>query len=187
MPGQIFTHRNIAKYVSFVFFPVARSQRRSLVQLNDPNGISALTYAVAELGVEHVIVGGHTNCGGAAVCLDHAPDKHHAFNVPKESYAHTDPRETASWPPPPPLNTWLQPLRDLALRSHAPTVRDLVILNVKEQVQNVASSEVVKSHWAGTGRGSLIGVHGWLYELETGMLQDLNCSIWGPNGPGPRG
>lgn len=168
MPGQIFTHRNIANQV----------------QLDDPNGISAITYAVAELGVEHIVVGGHTRCGGVAVCVDHAPDKAAAFNPVKASYGPTEPHETSSWPPPPPLDVWLTPLHDLAKSlPHPPTVLELVQINIKQQVLNLVQTDVVKNHWAGTGRGSLIGVHGWMYELETGLLQDLNCSIYGSKGP----
>lgn len=152
----------------------------SQVQLNDPNGISALTYAVAELGVEHIIVAGHTRCGGVAVCVDHAPDKALAFNAVKESYDPREPKETASWPPPPPLDVWLTPLRDLAESlPQPPTVLELVQINIKQQVQNLVQTDVVRNHWAGTGRGRLVSVHGWMYELETGRVQDLNCSIYG--------
>lgn len=137
--------------------------------------------------MEHIVIGGHTRCGGVAVCLDHAPDKAAAFNPVKASYGATEPHETATWPPPYPLDVWLTPLRHLAeTQPHPPTVLELVKLNVKQQVENIVKTEVVRNHWAGTGKGSLIGVHGWMYELETGVLHDLHYSIYGPNGPGPR-
>jgi carbonic anhydrase len=48
-----FTERNIAnRFVS-----------------NDTNAVSVLSYAVSELGVEHVIVMGHYGCGGVGASI----------------------------------------------------------------------------------------------------------------------
>ena len=145
--------------------------------------MSVITYAVAELGVEHIIVAGHTNCGGAAVCLaDEAHDKVHAFNPQKAAheYAPKDARETVTWPPPAPLDTWLADLRALAESLPEPrSVLELVKANVREQVLNVVNSDVVQSHWyTPHGKGHLKGVHGWLYQLENGLVQDLECSVY---------
>lgn len=52
-PGTLFTERNIAnRFVS-----------------NDINAVSVLSYAVSELGVEHVIVMGHYGCGGVGASI----------------------------------------------------------------------------------------------------------------------
>ncbi|KAH9987194.1 carbonic anhydrase [Russula vinacea] len=52
-PGDIFVHRNIANQV----------------HPDDDSVLSVITYAVAVVGVEHILVVGHTNCGGAAACF----------------------------------------------------------------------------------------------------------------------
>ncbi|KIP01124.1 hypothetical protein PHLGIDRAFT_38394, partial [Phlebiopsis gigantea 11061_1 CR5-6] len=49
-PGEVFVTRNIANQV----------------HLHDDSVLAVLAYAVAELGVEHVVVVGHSNCGGVA-------------------------------------------------------------------------------------------------------------------------
>ncbi|MFT7286087.1 MAG: carbonic anhydrase [Halieaceae bacterium] len=46
-------------------------------------------------------------------------------------------------------------------------------LNICRQVENVARSSVVEAAWS---RGQPRGVHGWIYSLEDGLLQDLECS-----------
>jgi carbonic anhydrase len=65
--GELFIHRNIASLVP----PYAPG--------GDPHGTSAaVEYAVTMLNVAHVIVLGHSNCGGVQGCIDmcqgNAPD-----------------------------------------------------------------------------------------------------------------
>jgi len=65
-PGEFFIHRNIANLV-----PPYEPD-------GDPHGTSAaVEYAVTELKVAHLLVVGHSNCGGvsgcAAMCEGHAP------------------------------------------------------------------------------------------------------------------
>ena len=86
-----------------------------------------------------------------------------------------EPSQKATWPPPPPLDKWLTPLRDLAQSYPHPTVQEIVEVNVREQVKKVASLPVVQDAWVQCG-GKLKGVHGWWYELETGLVHDLNVS-----------
>jgi len=143
-PGDIFVHRNIANQVH----PI------------DDNLQSVITYAVGDLGVEHVLVVGHTNCGGAAACL----------NTVQEGAP----------PPAPPLGRWLAPLialvRTLDL-THVPKSERLtkvIEASVRAQVENVVHSPPVQTAWAG-GRKNL-WVHGLVYELETGTLRDLNVT-----------
>lgn len=117
-----------------------------------------LTYAVVHVNVQHVIIVGHTNCGGAAAC--------HAA-----AQATPAPAEDAP-PPADPLGRWLAPLTELA-REHE-DLTALVEANVRAQVEHIAESDVMKGVWA---QGKEVQVHGWVYELETGLLRDLGVSV----------
>jgi carbonic anhydrase len=47
-------------------------------------------------------------------------------------------------------------------------------LNVAEQVVNVCQTTVVRDAWA---RGQSLAVHGWVYDLSDGLLQDLGITV----------
>jgi len=47
-------------------------------------------------------------------------------------------------------------------------------LNVIEQVVNVSQTTVVRDAWA---RGQALAVHGWVYGLRDGLLQDLGMCV----------
>ncbi|KAH9162678.1 carbonic anhydrase [Lactarius sanguifluus] len=131
-PGDIFVHRNIAKFTP-----------------TDDSALSVITYAVAHLHVEHVLVVGHTQCGGADAAL-------------MAGAADTEPV----------ISRWLTPLMELArkLDSEAQSCSDpltrLIEESVRVQVENVASSEPVRKVWE--AQKDL-----W---LETGLLRDLNVT-----------
>ena len=58
-PGQVFVHRNIANLVP-AYLPDG-----------EPHGTSAaVEYAVTALNISHIIVLGHSNCGGVKGCHD---------------------------------------------------------------------------------------------------------------------
>lgn len=42
------------------------------------------------------------------------------------------------------------------------------------QVKNVARTSIVREAWK---KGRDVHVHGWVYEIESGRLRDLECSI----------
>ncbi|CAG8731982.1 15899_t:CDS:1, partial [Racocetra fulgida] len=44
-------------------------------------------------------------------------------------------------------------------------------LNVKKQVRNIAATNIVKKAW---DNGVNIVIHGLIYDLETGLIKDLN-------------
>lgn len=125
----------------------------NIVFNTDANAQSTIEYAVQHLEVEHVIVCGHYGCGGIKAALQ-----------PKDMGI---------------LNGWLREIRDV-YRLHKdeinvledPQKREdlLVELNVWEQCFNVIKTAVVQKHYL--KRGAPI-VHGWVYDLSTGLLKDL--------------
>lgn len=153
----------------------------SQVHLQDDNIQSVLVYAIAELGVEHIIVCGHTHCGGVGVCVDedsHAKMRCFPLREDRE-YHETEPVHTTKWPPPAPIDRWLHKLREVAVNERL-TVEELAIQNIRMQVENVIRSPVVRQAWAHQARSHLLGVHGWLYDLETGLVKDLALTHYGP-------
>jgi len=144
-PGEIFVHRNIANQI----------------HPDDESALAVITYSVGHLNsIEHILVVGHTQCGGAKAAF-----------------------QAATGPPPdvePVLQRWLAPLIALAvsldLKSMAPdkAVTKLVEESVRVQVENVANSEPVRKAWEGGQKN--LWVHGLVYELETGLLRDLNVT-----------
>ncbi|KAF8519344.1 carbonic anhydrase [Hysterangium stoloniferum] len=151
-PGDIFVHRNIANQF----------------HCHDDSALSVLAYAVDVLKVEHVIVVGHTACGGAAYCLSNA-------RAPQQNgHGHHNHKTV-------PLERWLNPLTELvrSLPVSAPTVPDAAALpviieeNVKMQVANVTRTQTISDAWAS---GKSVHVHGWIYLVEEGRLKDLNIT-----------
>ncbi|KAI5999973.1 carbonic anhydrase [Pisolithus albus] len=163
-PGDIFVHRNIANQF----------------HLDDDSALSVLTYAIHVVGVEHVLVVGHTHCGGAAACLEAAQAQ--ASNSPPPVSPDT------------PLGRWLSPLINLVptlglealpAESHLDTI---VEANVKRQVENVCATDVIKGAWAAalgdeSKEKRQVWVHGWVYDVASGRLKDLGVSR-GPQAQG---
>ncbi len=123
----------------------------------DLNCLSVLQYAVEVLKVRHIIVCGHYGCGGVQAAFD---DQRHGL-----------------------VDNWLGHLRDVAekygpLMSELPPGVDrvdvLCELNVIEQVINVAHTTVVQDAW---DRGQPLWIHGWIYALEDGLLNDLSVCV----------
>ena len=116
-----------------------------------------LAYAVDELKVKHVIVTGHLRCGGATAC-------HVAASQP------SDPAALGT-----PLGRWLEPLTSLA-RERTYTLEELVEVNVKKQVANIANTDTIRNAWK---RGQEVWVHGWVYDIPDGRIRDLGVSVGG--------
>jgi carbonic anhydrase len=109
-----------------------------------------------------VVVVGHTSCGGCNA----------AFAAPapvKDAEANADAGTS-----PNPLRSFLGPLIDIrhALPVDA-TVDDLVRENVLASVKNIVESGTMAAAWA---KGKNVYVHGWVYDLKTGLLADLGFS-----------
>jgi carbonic anhydrase len=81
------------------------------------------------------------------------------------------------------IDHWLHPIREVAEahRAELDAITDvhkrhdrLCELNVMRQVKNVASDVFVLDAWA---RGQRLAVHGWVYSLATGLVNDLGVTV----------
>lgn len=128
----------------------------NVVVPTDLNCLSTIQYAVDMLKVEHLMVVGHYGCGGVQVALS---------NV-RVGLA----------------DNWLRHIKDVrdrhaALIERMPPEQRLDVLcqlNVIEQVMNVAQSTVVQDAWT---RDQDLTLHGWIYSLRDGLLQDLHMTV----------
>jgi carbonic anhydrase len=81
------------------------------------------------------------------------------------------------------IDDWLRPIKDLyqshlqelnAVKNVDATVNRLCELNVEAQVFNVASTAIVQEAWM---RSQPVTVHGWIYNIADGLLQNLGLSL----------
>lgn len=140
LPGELFVHRNVA----------------NLVVHSDLNCLSVLQYATDILRVRHVIVVGHSGCGGVSAALNN--------------------RRAGL------VDNWLRHVQDVRDRHKAwldtvpaeSRVNALCELNVVEQVLNLCHTTIVRDAWH---RGQPLAVHGWFYGLYNGLLRDLRMTV----------
>ncbi len=133
----------------------------NVVVHSDLNALSTIQFAVEMLKVEHVMVVGHYGCGGVQAALD---------NV-RIGLA----------------DNWIRHIQDVRDRHKKlldalpenKRLDALVELNAIEQVVNVCQSTVLQDAWA---RGQQISVHGWVYGVHDGLLQDLKITVSGLDG-----
>lgn len=129
----------------------------NIIPHTDFNCLSVVQYAVDYLHVEDIIVCGHYGCGGVAAAMKNAQ-----FGL---------------------VDNWLRHIRDVlvreketldALDSEESKYRRLVELNVLHQVMNICHTTIVQNAWA---QGKSLNIHGWVYDIATGLLKDLGCCI----------
>ena len=140
LPGELFVHRNVA----------------NVVVHSDLNCLSVIQFAVDMLKVQHIIVVGHSGCGGVAAAMK-------------------DLRVGLA-------DNWIRHVQDvrnrheewLATVPEAQRVNALVELNVLEQALNVCRTTVMQDAWS---RGQEVVVHGWVYGLHNGLLNDLSMTV----------
>jgi carbonic anhydrase len=130
----------------------------NVVVHTDLNCLSVLQYAVDVLKVKHVIVCGHYGCGGVGA-------------------AYTKKRMGL-------IDNWLRHVQDVAdahgqylgrtVATETSDIRKLCELNVIEQVRHVAETTIVGDAWA---RGQDVTVHGWVYDLADGIIQNMQVSV----------
>ncbi len=77
---------------------------------------------------------------------------------------------------------WLRSIKDIFLRhrhelqelkSEAACLSRMCEINVAEQVVNLAHTKIVQTAWQ---KGQPLQIHGWIYGLHDGVINDLNVS-----------
>ncbi len=132
----------------------------NLVVPGDVNCMAVVQYAVEVLRVEHIIVCGHYRCGGVVASMERSRPGAIGRWVRHIVEVYWNNREL------------LESIADPEARS-----RRLSELNVGQQVANLCHTEFVERAWA---RGEKLVVHGWIYDLASGLLRDLGLCITGP-------
>lgn len=129
----------------------------NVVVHSDLNCLSVLQFAIDILKVKHVIVVGHFGCKGV----------HAAMTGTRVGL----------------VDNWLRHVHDVHQKHerYMGTVVNeqrrserLVELNVIEQVSNVCRTTIVQDAW---DRGQELTVHGWVYGIQDGQLQELGMSV----------
>lgn len=129
----------------------------NLVCNTDLNVMAVINYAVVHLDVKHIIVCGHYNCGGVRAAMQ-----------PKDLGI---------------LNPWLRNIRDVyrlhkeelnAITDEQQRYDRLVELNVQEQCVNVSKLASVQNTYLKSKHPI---VHGWVFDLKTGLLKDLQLDF----------
>ena len=129
----------------------------NVVVHSDLNALSVMQYAVDMLKVRHVIVVGHYGCGGVMAAL-----KNVRVGLADNWIRHVQDVRNKH-------RAWIDALPDEAMR-----LRALCELNVLEQALNVCETTVVQDAWE---RGQSVVVHGWVYGLHNGLLEDLKITV----------
>ncbi|MCH7880934.1 MAG: carbonate dehydratase [Proteobacteria bacterium] len=128
----------------------------NVVVHTDLNCLSVIQFAVEVLKVKHIIICGHYGCGGIKAAMD---DREHGL-----------------------IDNWLRHVKDV-IRFNAEKFEgleqdeklDLLCeLNVKEQVTNICNTTIVQNAWK---QGVELSVHGWIYNIENGILKDLDSCV----------
>ena len=129
----------------------------NLVVHTDLNCLSVMQFAVDVLKVRHIIVCGHYGCSGVRAALR------------GDRIGLSD--------------NWLRHLQDVRdkhtarlkqLADDSACHDSLCELNVIEQVTNVCATTIVQDAWE---RGQDVTVHGWIYGLDNGLIQDMNITV----------
>ena len=125
----------------------------NVITTSDASAASVIEFSVTHVRVEHIVVCGHTKCGGAHAAM-----------------GDDDLGET--------LNTWLKPVRELR-RTHANELSALA--NADEKANRLAelnvkmSIDAVKKHPAviKAVQEKRLKVHGVIYDIPEGSLKVL--------------
>ncbi len=131
----------------------------NVVVHSDLNCLSVIQYAVEVLEVKHIIVCGHYGCGGVRAALDNID---HGL-----------------------IENWLLHIKDIYAKNqerfkNTTNIKEktdiLCELNVIDQVANVCHTSIAQNAWK---NGKELTVHGWIYSIENGIIQDLEVCVDG--------
>ena len=130
----------------------------NVVVHTDLNCLSVLQFAVDVLNVKHVVICGHYGCGGIEAAMT---DNEYGL-----------------------VDNWLRHVKDVYRFNEKKFdgLDDrqkhnlLCELNVKEQVRNISNTTIVKNAWKA---GKELSIHGWVYNIENGILKDLGTLVSG--------
>ena len=140
-PGELFVHRNVA----------------NVVVHSDLNCLSVIQFATDVIKVRHIIVVGHSQCGGVRAALSGA-----RLGL---------------------VDNWLRHVSDVAQKHRDEISRQdsddarltrLCELNAIEQAVNVCQTTIVQDAWQ---RGQALSVHAWVYGLHDGRVRDLGLEM----------
>lgn len=129
----------------------------NVVVHSDLNCLSVLQFAIEVLKVKHVIIVGHYGCKGV----------HAAMTGTRVGL----------------VDNWLRHVYDVhqkherylgSVVNEQSRSERLVELNVVEQVSNVVQTTIVRDAW---DRGQDLTVHGWVYGINDGKLQDMGIAV----------
>ncbi len=131
----------------------------NMVVHTDMNMLSVLDYAVNVLQVKHVIVCGHYGCGGVLAAMGNQQ-----FGL---------------------IDNWLRHIKDGyekhqaeldAITDKTERANRFVEVSVMEQVHHLSQTSIIQNSWKNHKRPS---IHGWVYDLKTGIIKDLNVLMDG--------
>ena len=131
----------------------------NVVVHSDLNALSVMQYAIDMLKVRHIIVVGHYGCGGVMAALNNV-----RVGLADNWIRHVQDVRNKH-------RAWMDGMPDEQMR-----LRALCELNVLEQSLNVCETTVVQDAW---DRGQSVVVHGWVYGLHNGLLEDLKMTVAG--------
>ena len=151
-PGEMFVHRNIANQVSFT----------------DMNLLTVLEFAIQKLKVEHIIVCGHTGCGGIEAAY-----RNNADGL---------------------IVNWVQPIKEIIAdnRKMLDAISDIhqrldriSELNIIHQVENLLRTSVIEKAFKLRQKFFL---HGWLLEVGKGNIKEIVLPVdaWKKRGLMPK-
>lgn len=129
----------------------------NLIIHSDLSSQAVLQYSVEVLKVKHIIICGHYGCGGVQAAM-----QNDSLGL---------------------IDNWLMHIRDTyqkfeeeikALANQEEKANRLCECNVEVQVYNVCHNPFVQKAW---NSGQELAVHGLIYNLEDGLLKDLDLHI----------
>ena len=128
----------------------------NIVADTDLNCLAVMQFAIEVLEVRHIIICGHYGCGGIHAVLENSQ-----YGLVDEWLSHIE-------------TIYRRYAAQLEHLNFEDKCARLARLNVIEQVRNVCNTAMVQQAWR--SRRALT-VHGWMYSINNGMIDDLNVSI----------